>query len=306
MFHRFTSARSRCVWTGIFSFVCVSLCAGNAFAQILYWSEGGFGAGVIKRADLRNLEASETIVTADHAISVLALDDRRNKLYWTGDGLLQRSTLNGDEIETLSSGFGFSEGLALDPSADALYWSTWSGTLRRAALDGTGESIVFTDFQQLFGLALDSASSQLYWTADDTGIYRGDIDGANQEFLVDGGSEPLGIVLDFAHQRMYWTDWLGMSVWRANLDGSQREQIYTSRFGNPIGITLDPIEDNLYWTEWGTNAIMRAAIDGSGVEQLGVMVGTPWGIQLAPIPAPGAFVLLIAVAAFSVSRRRAL
>jgi len=286
--------------------LCVSLCAGNAFAQILYWSEGGFGAGVINRADLRNLEAPETVVTANHAITVLALDDRHNKLYWTGAGLLQRSTLNGAEIETLSSGFGFSEGLALDPGADTLYWSTWSGTLRRAALDGTGESIVFTDSQQLFGLALDSASSQLYWTADDTGIYSGDVDGANQEFLVDGGSEPLGIVLDLTHQRMYWTDWLGMSVWGANLDGSQREQIYTSEFGNPIGITLDPSEGSLYWTEWGTNAIMRAAIDGSGVQQLGITAGTPWGIVLAPIPAPGAVALLIAGTVFSVSRRRAI
>ena len=84
-----------------------------------------------------------------------------------------------------------------------------------------------------------------------------------------------------AQQKMYWTDNGTDKIQRANLDGSNVEDLVTTGLSNPRGIALDLINSKMYWTDFGTEKIQRANLDGSNVEDL-VTTGLsfPFGIAL--------------------------
>ena len=80
---------------------------------------------------------------------------------------------------------------------------------------------------------------------------------------------------------MYWTDGSTDNIKRANLDGSNVEDLITTGLRDPRGIALDVSEGKMYWIEWGTDKIKRANLDGSNIEDL-VTTGLvkPIGIAL--------------------------
>jgi sugar lactone lactonase YvrE len=68
-------------------------------------------------------------------------------------------------------------------------------------------------------------------------------------------------------EKIYWTDYGDNKIQRANLDGSNVEDLITN-LNIPFGIALDIAGGKMYWTEFGTNKIRRANLDGSNVEDL--------------------------------------
>ena len=68
--------------------------------------------------------------------------------------------------------------------------------------------------------------------------------------------------------KMYWIDWGTDKIHRADLDGSNVEDLITTGLRWPSGIALDVGGGKMYWTEDGTNKIQRASLDGSQVEDL--------------------------------------
>ena len=89
--------------------------------------------------------------------------------------------------------------------------------------------------------------------------------------------------LDGLRGKMYWTDIGSSKIQRANLDGSELENLLTSPVVfTPVGIALDLAECHIYWTE-STLAdfmILRADLDGSNVELLVTDLVSPSGIAL--------------------------
>ena len=74
-------------------------------------------------------------------------------------------------------------------------------------------------------------------------------------------------------------------IQRANLDGSNIEDLVTQGLSGPAGIALDVAGGKMYWTnDWSTGKIQRANLDGSNVEDLVIELREPAGIALA-IPA---------------------
>ena len=68
---------------------------------------------------------------------------------------------------------------------------------------------------------------------------------------------------------MYWTNAWEDKIQRANLDGSDVEELVTQGFlGDPLGIALDVVGCKMYWTERFYRPIRRANLDGSDVEEL--------------------------------------
>ena len=69
---------------------------------------------------------------------------------------------------------------------------------------------------------------------------------------------------------LYWTDATRDKIQRANLDGSNIEDLVTSAAGldGPVGLVLDVSGGKMYWTEWEENKIRRANLDGSNIEDL--------------------------------------
>lgn len=85
-----------------------------------------------------------------------------------------------------------------------------------------------------------------------------------------------GIALDVQGGKIYWTNqrWGdGSKIQRANLDGSNIEDLITGLEERPTSIALDIAKGKMYWTEpaWRgeeTGKIRRANLDGSNIEDL--------------------------------------
>ena len=78
--------------------------------------------------------------------------------------------------------------------------------------------------------------------------------------------------------KMYWTD--TAKIQRANLDGSQVEDLITTGLSGPVGLALDGGRGKMYWTDSGRGKIQRANLDGSQVEDL-ITTGLSWPVGLA-------------------------
>jgi len=79
-------------------------------------------------------------------------------------------------------------------------------------------------------------------------------------------------------QKMYWTDSGTDKIQRANLDGSDPEELITTGLSTPDGIALDAAASKMYWTDSGK--IQRANLAGFGTEQLITGLSSPMGIAL--------------------------
>ena len=79
---------------------------------------------------------------------------------------------------------------------------------------------------------------------------------------------------------MYWTDTGTGLIQRANLDGSNVENLVQG-LASPTDIAVDVRGEKIYWTDTGTGLIQRANFDGSNVEDLITGLSSPTGIALA-------------------------
>ena len=76
------------------------------------------------------------------------------------------------------------------------------------------------------------------------------------------------IALDIAGGKIYWTDNGTDKIQRADLDGTNVEDLITTGLGNPASIALDIAGGKIYWTDAGTDKVQRADLDGTNVEDL--------------------------------------
>ena len=205
------------------------------------------------------------------------------KIYWTDRGTdkIQRSNLDGSEVEDVVTGLTDPAGLVVDEAAGKIYWTDWgTDKIQRANLDGSRVEDVLTELGDPYALALDAAGGRIYWTEwDPDKIRRANLDGSEVEDLVTGLTDPAGLALDLAGERMYWTDWGSDKIQRAKLNGSQVEDLVTE-LTDPAGLALDVAEGKIYWTDWGSDKIQRSNLDGSQVEDLVTEVASPWSLAL--------------------------
>ena len=160
-----------------------------------------------------------------------------------------------------------------DPSSQPplkLYWAGYN-KIQRGDLDGTNIENVVN--RGAASIVLDATNGKIYWAAYN-GIYRANLsDGTNIEQLIDGditwGASGGGIALDVAGGKMYWANGNTNSIFRANLDGSNTEQILLLPNAIPLDIALDIAGGKMYWTQLDGNAsISRANLDGTNAQPL--------------------------------------
>ena len=84
-----------------------------------------------------------------------------------------------------------------------------------------------------------------------------------------GGSTP----------KMYWADSVTDKIQRANLDGSNIEDLVTTGLSDSDGIALDVAGGKMYWTDTETDKIQRD-LDSSNIEDLVTGLGRPPVIAL--------------------------
>ena len=120
----------------------------------------------------------------------------------------------------------------------------------------------------------------IYWTNRSGKIRRIRSDSSDIENLTTDVCSPIGIALDVSGGQMYWTS--GCKIQRANLDGSNVEELVPSSEGIKEGIALDIDGNKMYWTVWNAtmNKIQRANLDGSEVKDIITGLRSPRGIAL--------------------------
>uniref|UniRef100_A0A3Q2GKG7 Low density lipoprotein receptor-related protein 4 n=1 Tax=Cyprinodon variegatus TaxID=28743 RepID=A0A3Q2GKG7_CYPVA len=73
------------------------------------------------------------------------------------------------------------------------------------------------------------------------------------------------IALDFHHSQelVFWSDVTLDRIMKANLNGSNVEEVISTGLESPGGLAIDWIHDKLYWTDSGTSRIEVANLDGT-------------------------------------------
>ena len=133
-------------------------------------------------------------------------------------------------------------------------------------------------------------AGRMYWATGHGSIQRATLDGSNVEYIRYGnnddryGGDTLGgIALDVAAGKIYWTDHEEEKIWRADLDGSNVEELVTGLVVPSYvtsSIALDPGRGKMYWTDPETSKIYRADLDGANVEDLVAGLRFPVSIAL--------------------------
>ena len=118
----------------------------------------------------------------------------------------------------------------------------------------------------------------------DKEIWRANLDGSGDEQLVSGLDNPQGIAVDAAGGKMYWGDAGNQEIQRADLDGTNVEDLITSGLDFLQGIDVINETGRMYWADSGNNRIQRADFDGGNVENLVTGLSKPTGIAIIPAP----------------------
>ena len=175
---------------------------------------------------------------------------------------------------------------------EKLYWTdTGTKKIQRADLDGSNvEDLITTELNNPSSIALDATWGKIYWLdRNNDKIFRANLDGTQITELINTrdlsdpprnykSAGPYGIAIDVDGGKMYWTDGVMDKIFRADLDGSNIEDIVNTRelvdppldpgATTPASIAIDATGGKVYWTDWERNKIHRANFDGSNAEDI--------------------------------------
>ena len=275
----------------------VVIAAPRASAQTVYWTD--IGSNKIQRIALATGVGVEDLLTLGQVFTPvdIVLDQTGGKMYWTestlADFMIQRANLDGSGLELLVTGLVSPSGIELDVAGGKMYWTDiGTSRIQRANLDGSGVEDLLAPGEvfEPIDIALDVAGNKIYWTEGtpaDFMIQRAGLDGSGVELLVTHLVNPSGIALDVAAGKLYWTDIGTQKIQRANLDGTEVEDLVTTGLIEPVRIAIDVAAGKIYWTEASPADFMisRANLDGSSPEFLIAGLTSASGIALASLPA---------------------
>lgn len=206
----------------------------------------------------------------------LVMDHQAKKLYFSDrEGLrVFRCNTDGSELEVLIKNGDWQDkavqtnllnwcvGVYVAPKLGKFFWTqkgpskSNKGRIFSASIDfpagQTAENrddvkVVLDGLPECIDLDIDEETNTLYWT--DRGevpfgncLYRAKLDesgnlASKHEIIAQNFDEAIGIKVDAANNTIYATD-LGGSVWRTNLDGSEKRRVYEEETASFTGLTL--------------------------------------------------------------------
>ncbi len=256
----------------------------------LLWVEGGSGvAGFrIVEADPDGSNVEETLPGFGAPVSAV-IDPVNEKLYWTTGYFreVMKASLDGFNVQSLVREYVALSTpnkwkLFLDRDSDTLFWG-YDMPLAISRINTDGDQLKSFNFpgfgaHWLNSMAFDPENAHLYaavseYPDEEPTIIRidaNDPDNGEVEILLDEeqlGSRIRGLGLDMQNGKVYWTERFSNSIHRANLDGSDIEELITD-LSSASGIAMDVENGKIYWTERSAGTINRANLDGTDVEVL--------------------------------------
>jgi len=245
-----------------FSFVLL-IASSLAHAGGVFWSDRG--TSQLKRmnfdgSNLQVITLSGEVTSPGSNVRGIAVDVANNRIHWADNGAdrLLRANMDGSSsviLHSITGGNSFPADVRIDAENQFLYWCDQvRNRIQRSTLDGASVSDVITN-------------------AASTGPYFMD--------------------LDLAAEKIFWGDFDGGSIYRANLDGSDREILLTGN-NNTRGVRVDPGGGMLYWINRDDKKVHRCPLSAfaggtmplthPAVQTLYTNLDTPHGLVL-DIPA---------------------
>jgi DNA-binding beta-propeller fold protein YncE len=198
-----------------------------------------------------------------------------DSIYWSSymsPGGVLHGDLGGSGAQSLFTGEGSPEGIAIDAAAGKIYWSdTTSGTIRVGNLDGTGARDLYTGENQASGVAIDPSAGLIYWADSVSGsgaIRVGSLDGtATARSLFANESYPIGVTIDPADGKIYWGSYDTFVIRVGNLDGTGARTLFSNE-NYPTQLAIDPAAGRIYWTNEFAGVLRAGNLDGTGATNL--------------------------------------
>ncbi|MCG9126382.1 hypothetical protein JT359_02160 [Candidatus Poribacteria bacterium] len=204
----------------------------------------------------------------------------RGKIYWTEDGQIKRSNLNGSVVESVVIGLESRGDIVLDLPNSKMYWvDFWARKIQRANLDGTHIEDIVTGFRipnGEGGIRINCNNEKCKAIATPKGGVPIEVP---QELL----NAPSCIAIDHQENKIYWGNRNLLGIFkRADLDGSNVEEFL--RFGlmhsSAVNVELDVKVGKMYWTDDLHDQNLRANLDASDTEMVVNDMLEPHGLAL--------------------------
>jgi PKD repeat protein len=178
------------------------------------------------------------------APNAMSIDYQLKQLYWdTGTGI-QRADLNSTDVaqkeDFVVGQANDPDGISIDPVNRTLYWINYNGGVWKKNLDGSGEAEILPGVE---GGSLIVAGNKIFFdqyiAAGDIHLKSANLDGSNVAVLATGITRVVyALAYEATEQKIYWGDRNIGTIWRAKLDGSEKEPWFVDANISPRGITF--------------------------------------------------------------------
>ena len=167
--------------------------------------------------------------------------------------------------------------IAVDNRRGKVYWALFLPTaIQRANFDGSmSEQIRMPDDLRPISMTLDVGLERMYWIAfdpDDSSysFYASDPGLEDVDTLIRPGviERARGLAIHPGAGKIFWVNPTANIIQRANLDGSDIEDIVTGDIGFPANVAVDLVANKIYWPNYEGNKIQRANLDGTEIEDV--------------------------------------
>ena len=123
------------------------------------------------------------------------------------------------------------------------------------------------------GIAFDPVDRMIYivdkgdgFLGQDPKIYRMDENGDNVETLITSVDTPNGLAIDAVNRKIYWAERGSRKVQRADLDGTNIEDIVAfTGFENPYSVALDVANNRLFISDSSEDLVWTADLEGNNL-----------------------------------------
>ena len=166
----------------------------------------------------------------------------------------------------------YGAGIAYDKKNEKIYYSDFAndstpdGKIWKADLDGKNAVAIVSGIQDPYGIAIDADNAKIYWGDNNGNVSRCNLDGTGKQDIVtiDGGGIR-AVAIDQTNDKLYFYDVMNNSLYKANLDGSNKAVIIEGYYG--YAIAVDEKNSKIYFdvqTDDETiSALYYANLDGS-------------------------------------------
>ena len=249
----------------------------------------GFSSDIIEV----NYDGSDEKIIYDGSLDLDdgVLDQVNNQIYWVSrlSDRIFRANLDGTSLDTLHfANFG-EDRFKLDVTNDVIVISfdvagvNGAEELKIGAISNRDVTERFTpdELDDPVGFYLDEERGKMYIPErSKNAIFESELDGSGYKIMIDSIDGPGAAKLDDIHSKLYWTSEWGSSsgsnnsgarIWRANLDGSDREVIVDRGGLTPgfeLDFGLDAENEIIYWFSHLEKQIMKMDVESGEISDV--------------------------------------